>query len=155
MAPVLGNPDITLDFEIEFKDVQNLQRFEEKVQNFLLALQSNRDAILCLQKHNSQLQKCSMGLEDYHFSAVDDSLDTYLVELSIYTRNVQSLLTRIHGRSKLVNPPSQPPTRKQRGANIPYFSSTTSSISAMPRPRTDMVKKPPTLPNSADATPTS
>lgn len=101
MAPSHGTFD--LDFDVEFKDVQNLQRFEETVQNLLLALETNRDTITTLQKHNNQLQKCNLGLEDHLFTSVDDSLDTYLIELAIHKRNVEALLQRIRGRSRLVN----------------------------------------------------
>ncbi|KAH0613689.1 uncharacterized protein H6S33_005575 [Morchella sextelata] len=97
-----GNYNQHLDFEVEFKDVQELQRFEEKVQSLLLALETNRDTITTLQKHNDQLRNCGLGLEEHHFTAVDDSLDTYLTELAIYKRNVEALLQRIRGRSRLL-----------------------------------------------------
>ncbi|KAF8247397.1 hypothetical protein K440DRAFT_643917 [Wilcoxina mikolae CBS 423.85] len=87
--------------EASFEDVQLLQKFEETVHRFQLYLENNELAVKCLKSLNDAYHKFSNPDDDAYWDTFNASLECYLLEMASYKRNVESLLRRVHGRSRL------------------------------------------------------
>jgi hypothetical protein len=90
--------------EVKFEMVQDLQKFEEVVQQFEIALSVNADIATSLRKLNDEIHKFSAQQEDDDISwnSFDSALVEQLADIDLHKRNVANLLRRIRGRAELV-----------------------------------------------------
>jgi hypothetical protein len=96
---ILHGKDPAYSFEVSFHDVQMLQQLEEEVQTFAAALGINRDILITLQTLNSTLAVTDTSPATVMFAA---ALEQYITDLGRHTRNVDALLRKIRGRSRLL-----------------------------------------------------
>jgi hypothetical protein len=92
-------------FEVDFEDVQALQRLEELLRRVKIALDINEDAIRSLRSLNTTLR----GLAPPHaacapaaWAAVDLEAEQQLAILAGHKRNFTALLENVHGRGQLM-----------------------------------------------------
>jgi len=92
-----------LDFIAEFRRLQILQRFEENVQVVKASLEINEDTIRSVQTLNTTLRDFNSDPTakiTWHY--VDATLEQQLADISREKRNIEDLLRKIQGRSRLV-----------------------------------------------------
>lgn len=102
----VSTPDKAKDsfqaYNVKFGDLQNLQKFEEKVHEFQRSLDANKEAILALSILNNDIRKFSPGSDDRCWYRVDHALEKYRREINLQQSNIESFLKRISGRLQLV-----------------------------------------------------
>jgi len=100
-----GAGDATEDLIVEFRSVQILQKFEERVQMFKTALEINEDIITSLKALNLDLWELA-SVQDQEgkiaWRSVNVSLEQQLADILRHKRNVDCLIAQIQGRSRLV-----------------------------------------------------
>jgi hypothetical protein len=98
---VIGDP--REHFKVEFRSIQILQRFEERIQLFRSSLEINEDTIRSLQTMNTNLRDLGPDpTAKLTWHCVDAALEQQLTDLSRHKRNIESLFCKIQGRGRLV-----------------------------------------------------
>jgi Mg2+ and Co2+ transporter CorA len=88
-------------FEVDFKNVQDMQRLEELIRSIKTALEINEDCIKSLQSLNNKLYKLqTLSLGSWH--EVDNEAEQHLARISLHKRNFETLLGNVHGRAQLL-----------------------------------------------------
>lgn len=98
-----GKRDPLEQFEVDFKDVQDLQRFEELLRRVKTALEINEDSIRSLKALNNKLRDLA-GVESSpaSWSEIDIEAEQQLATVARHKRNFDTLLKNVHGRAQLV-----------------------------------------------------
>ena len=93
-------------FQVDFQDVQDLQRLEELLRRVKTAIEVNSDSIRSLKALNSKLWELSSSTEGgmtlAAWNEVDIEASQQLAILESHKRNFESLLQNVHGRSQLL-----------------------------------------------------
>ncbi|KAI5848788.1 hypothetical protein BZA05DRAFT_402713 [Tricharina praecox] len=93
-------------FQVDFQDVQDLQRLEELLRRVKTAIEVNSDSIRSLKALNNKLRELSSattgGMTLAAWSEVDIEASQQLAILESHKRNFESLLQNVHGRSQLL-----------------------------------------------------
>jgi len=100
-----GGGDATERLIVEFRSVQILQKFEERVQMFKAALEINEDIIMSLKALNSDLWEFASVQDQVGkiaWRSVNASLEQQLADILRHKRNVDYLISQVQGRSRLV-----------------------------------------------------
>ncbi|KAF8244822.1 hypothetical protein K440DRAFT_608859 [Wilcoxina mikolae CBS 423.85] len=98
-----GIRDPSEQFEVDFEDVQDLQRFEELLRRVKTALEINEDSIRSLRALNDKLRDLA-GEESSlaSWSEVDIEAEQQLAIVARHKRNFDTLLKNVHGRAQLL-----------------------------------------------------
>lgn len=99
-----GNVNPLELFEVDFDDVQKLQRFEENLRRVRAALEVNEDSIRSVKALNEKLHEL---MEDDHsskgsFCEIDAEAEQQLTIINRHKRNFESLLQNVRGRAALL-----------------------------------------------------
>lgn len=93
-------------FQVDFQDVQDLQRLEELLRRVKTAIEVNSDSIRSLKALNNKLQDLAAAIDGgmtlAAWSEVDIEASQQLAILESHKRNFESLLQNVHGRSQLL-----------------------------------------------------
>ncbi|KAF8537790.1 hypothetical protein BDD12DRAFT_845248 [Trichophaea hybrida] len=103
---IRGAGDAADSLIVEFRNVQILQKFEERVQMFKTALEINEDIITSLKALNSDLWEFTSNKDldgKIAWCHINTSLEQLLADILRHKRNVDCLLTQVQGRSRLLH----------------------------------------------------
>jgi Mg2+ and Co2+ transporter CorA len=88
-------------FNVDFRNVQDMQRLEELIRSIKTALEINEDSLKSLQSLNNKLHKLQRT-SSASWNEVDIEAEQHLARISLYKRNFETLLGNVHGRSQLL-----------------------------------------------------
>ncbi|KAF8250381.1 hypothetical protein K440DRAFT_659399 [Wilcoxina mikolae CBS 423.85] len=103
---IRGAGDAADNLIVEFRSVQILQKFEERVQMFKTALEINEDILTSLKALNSDLWEFTSDKDldgKIAWRNVNTSLEQLLADILRHKRNVDCLLNQVQGRSRLLH----------------------------------------------------
>ncbi|KAF8537931.1 hypothetical protein BDD12DRAFT_886648 [Trichophaea hybrida] len=98
-----GKRDPLEQFEVDFEDVQDLQRFEELLRRVKTSLEINEDSIRSLKALNDKLRDLAEEESSLaSWSEVDIEAEQQLAIVARHKRNFDTLLKNVHGRAQLL-----------------------------------------------------
>ena len=103
---IAGNGDPRDSLTVEFRSLQMLQRFSERVRSYRSALENILEIVKSLMTLNTNIREFTKA-EDQHLKIswhlLNSALEQHCANVHRHIRNVDDLLAKIEPRAKLVS----------------------------------------------------